>query len=265
MIVDGKKIAEDIKAELRIAVRQLIKTPVLAVVWVGDLTVSSKYIEKKRRFAEEAGMKLRLFEYQDEIEQSELQAEIDRLVNDPEITGIIVQLPLPARLNTEEILNSIPPEKDVDALGDSPKVLSPVVGAIREILNRHQVELKNKKVAVIGQGKLVGRPVALALASEGVDVKVITKETPDLKAALKSVDVIITGAGEPSLIKPELIKEGAVIIDAGTSEASGKLRGDADPACANRCSLFTPVPGGVGPITVAMLFKNLLTLQEGKD
>jgi methylenetetrahydrofolate dehydrogenase (NADP+)/methenyltetrahydrofolate cyclohydrolase len=182
--------------------------------------------------------------------------------------AVIVQLPLPEGVNQEELLNSIPVEKDADVLsraarerfekGEEGALLPPVVGAIREILQSGNVAIAGKRAVVIGAGFLVGGPVAKWLRQQGADVEVLTIESSNeaLVAALAEADIIVSGTGSPGLIMPDMIKQGLALIDAGTSESNGKIVGDADPACADKCSLFTPVPGGVGPIAVACLFEN---------
>jgi len=182
--------------------------------------------------------------------------------------GIIVQIPLPLGIETESVLAAIPADKDVDGINPTIAeaeriVRAPVVEAVREILSRNAIEIEGKKAVVVGEGRLVGKPVAAWLEESGADVFVITHEKGSMNELLDA-DIVVSGVGEPGLIKPEMIKEGCVLIDAGTSEAEGKISGDADPLCASKCSLFTPVPGGVGPIAVAMIFKNLLALSSSK-
>lgn len=262
MIINGKEIAEKIKTDLK--KKAWGKGLSLAVVWVGDNPVSEKYIARKRKVGEEIGVEVKVYEYAEEISQEELEEEVKKLADRRDINGIIVQLPLPQHLDTEKILGLIPAEKDVDTLTSESRVDSPVVGAVKEILQSNNVKLENKRITVIGYGKLVGKPIAMWLATEGINlsIHIVSNEQERLETILPDSDIIISGAGSPGLIKPSMIKEGVVIIDAGTSESGGKLTGDADPACAEKCALFTPVPGGVGPLTVVMLFKNLLTLNS---
>jgi len=260
MLIDGKKIRDEILAELKDDFES-IGGAVLAVVWVGNDQATAKFIAQKQKFASAAGVELRLFEYEANIAQADLETAINRLARDDEIKGIIVQLPLPVTIDSAKIISLIPSAKDVDALTENAKVDSPVVQAIKEILVRYSIPL-TKKFLVLGQGKLVGRPVSLWLAKEGVDVKVATSATVDISSQIKGADVIISGVGVPGLIKPDMLNAEAVLIDAGTSEQAGKLAGDADQACADKVSLFTPVPGGVGPIVLAMLFKNLWNLSN---
>jgi methylenetetrahydrofolate dehydrogenase (NADP+)/methenyltetrahydrofolate cyclohydrolase len=171
--------------------------------------------------------------------------------------GVIVQLPID---NADALLAKIPAEKDVDALGPAPKVPAPVAGAVKEVLERSHVEVKSKKAVVVGAGRLVGEPCARMLGDMGAIVSVVTLEQGSLDE-LKEADIIVSGAGSPGLIKPEMLKPGVALIDAGMSELGGKLVGDADPACAEVASVFTPTPGGIGPIAVAMVYKNLFALK----
>ncbi len=192
----------------------------------------------------------------------------------PVTDAILVQLPLPSNIDMKAVCDSIPIEKDADVLstaarekfekGDADALLPPVAGAIREIFAFGKVEVTGKKAVVIGDGWLVGKPAATWLAQQGAEVEVVNSKTVDLAAALRAADIIVSGAGDAHIIKPEMLKDGVVLIDAGTSESSGVLAGDADPACAAKCPVFTPVPGGVGPIAVACLFDNAVTLAERK-
>lgn len=258
MIIDGRQIAKDIKQELK--AKLWGRGLVLAVIWVGDDPATAKFVALKKKFGEAVGVDVRVMEYTNEITEEELSEQLQRLANDPGINGIIVQLPLPKHIDVSKILNLVPTSKDVDALNVDASVLSPVTGAIKEILERNNIDLNNKRIVVIGKGRLVGMPTAIWLSQEGYDVEIIEKSLKNKEEIIKQADIIISGAGVPRLIKPDMIKDGVIIIDAGTSEDGGALVGDADPACADRCALFTPVPGGVGPITVAVIFKNLAEL-----
>lgn len=282
MIIDGKKIANEIKVALRSQLSTKNGQLLLAVILVGDNLASHKYVERKKKVGEEIGVEVVVHEYPTDVLETDLVEEIEKLNNDDKVNGIIVQLPLSPQLNQEKILNLISPDKDVDALGSEARVLSPTVGAIKEILEKNKVSFVGKKVVVVGNGKLVGRPVSLWLTQEGAEVEVVDINTKNSEMILRDADIIVSGVGKPGLITPDKIRaprvpaetsvkagslgevgrQGVVLIDAGTAEAGGELRGDADPACADKCSLFTPVPGGVGPLTVVMLFKNLLELSK---
>jgi len=160
----------------------------------------------------------------------------------------------------EEVVNSVPADLDIDGLRRDSKFLAPVAMSVWKIFNFYQIDLAGKEIVVVGNGRLVGEPVVRMLIDENLSVTLVEKETDDktMRTLIKNADVIISGVGVPGLITSDMIKEGVVLIDAGTSEQSGKLVGDIDPACADKASFVTPVPGGVGPVTVACLFENLI-------
>ena len=195
----------------------------------------------------------------------------DHLVN-----GVIVQLPIPPHLDTERVLDSISQNKDPDVLSQTAKnmffrglspIVPPVVAAIIEVAKREDISFKNKKILVIGKGRLVGEPVALWLRSLGIVPMIIDEFTDENKKSetIMAADIIISGASKSGIITPDKIKHGVVIFDAGTSDVGGSLRGDALPSCVKKASLLTPVPGGLGPIVVAKLFENLLILAKKRD
>ena len=269
MIIDGKKITEDIKQDLKKQVEQLDQPPRLAIIYVGSDPVVDQFIKIKKRVGESVGVKVDVDRFEESITEDSLEEEIKKSALKSD--GVIIQLPLPSIFSIDEILNAVPKEKDVDVLSakatqafsaGEQSIYPPVVGAIRELFDRHNISIEGKKIVVIGKGRLVGAPVIMWLKKKGIHPFVITKETSNIAHYLKDADVIISGAGSPGLIKPDMLKDDVVLIDAGTSEVSGTIKGDADPECASKCSLFTPVPGGMGPITVVMLFKNLITLAK---
>ncbi len=237
MIVDGKKIAEDVVA----ALGESLRGKRLGIVVGSQDSATDSFIKIKSRVAERLGVEV-------------VFGEMEELVKTCD--GIIVQLPIQ---NSEQLLASLSPSKDVDALGSAPLVRAPVAGAIAEVFRLHKVNTNEKIAVVVGAGRLVGAPAAKLLRELGADVSIITQTHGSLEQ-LKTADIVVLGAGEPGLIKPEMLKQGVVLIDAGTSEQGGKLAGDADPSCTEVCSVFTPVPGGIGPIAVAMIFKNLSEL-----
>ena len=244
MIVDGKQIAGEVLQELEQERRDFGVLSLGIVMSAGDKATES-FVKIKTRVAQRLGIDVHRFT-PGEMPQALL------------CDGVLVQLPIE---NADVLIAAVPPEKDVDALGPYPVVRSPVAEAVAEILARSGVDTKNKKAVVVGAGRLVGAPAAKLLRELGADVTVVTHSQGSL-GLLKTADIVVCGAGEPGFIKPEMLKQGVVLIDAGTSEIGGKLAGDADPACAAVCSVFTPVPGGVGPIAVAMIFKNLFTLAK---
>ncbi len=201
--------------------------------------------------------------------------ELHTAVLSADADAIIVQLPLPSSVDTKAVCDSIPVGKDADVLssaarkefenGNTEALFPPVVGAINEIVNIENISIgKGMKAVVIGSGFLVGAPVATWLTQQGAQVDVIDDPShfAGARVILAQADIIISGAGSPHLIKPEMLKQGVILIDAGTTESKGVIAGDADPVCAEKCSIFTPVPGGVGPIAVAKLFENVVTLAE---
>ena len=258
MVIDGNTIAQEIQKEL--AEKLAGKNLSLAVVFVGDDSASKKFIERKKRFGDGVGVSVSVVQFSEKASEDEVRKELVRLAQDPAVSGIIVQLPLPAHFNTRAVVDLIPPEKDVDALSSFPLVLSPFVGAVRTILERHGVAIAGKNVVVVGQGALVGMPVAAWAREAGAKVISVDKDTEDIAQYTRTADILVTGAGVPGLITRDMIRDGAILIDAGTSESAGKLVGDIDPSCVGKAALFTPVPGGVGPLTVALLFLNLIEL-----
>lgn len=263
MIIDGKNIAEKIKEEIR-TLQGATDTVSLAIVYAGDNPVIEKYIDMKKRVGAELGIDVEVKRFPGDVSERDLIAAIQEASR--AYSGIIVQLPLPVDLDRESIMNAVPPEKDVDMLSslafemflkEETKRLPPVVFAVREMMREHGVSLAGKNIVVVGRGALVGRPVSAWLAREGIVHQTIDKNTKNNKEILRDADVIISGVGEPHFIQPEMVKAGIVLFDAGTSTSGGKLVGDIDPTCYDKAALASPVPGGIGPLTVVGLFKNL--------
>lgn len=220
----------------------------------------------KMRRAHEVGMGTAVIELAETITTADFITTVERVAIQTD--GIIVQLPLPDHLDTELILASIPPQMDVDAVdydGESQCPIHPVAGAIAAIAAHHAVDFTGKQVTIVGQGRLVGQPAAAWAKRQGAVVTVITKETTAPAEAIATADILILGAGQPGLITPKQVKPGVIIFDAGTSELGGELVGDATSSCAKVAALITPVPGGIGPVTIAILLKNLLGLQVGES
>ncbi len=262
MIIDGKKIAEEIILSL-ISTRAAIERPLtLGVLMGAGDAASDSYVRIKERVATRLDITLVREPVDEAATHDEVSAQLQKLIDSCD--AVIVQLPMPPALNVGLLLKSIPKEKDIDALSPEPRVMAPVAAAVLEVLRQAHVSAFDKKVVVVGEGRLVGRPVAEALRAEGGEVEVVTLEKGSLRS-LKDADIVVSGAGKPHFITPHMLKSGAVLIDAGTSESlkdseKGKVVGDIDPACADIASAFTPVPGGIGPIAIAMLFKNFFTL-----
>lgn len=257
MIIDGRALAETIIMATREVVASMPYPPRLTVFTCEPNFETQKFLALKERKAREAGVVLEVVHLPGTVTVSEVETAINQAtaVSD----GIIVQFPFP-HLTTEQLSVLIPSTHDVDVMRydgwlDAP--LPPVVGAIDSISCTYHIDFTEKSVVVIGNGRLVGAPAARYVAARGGEVIVLTKET-FAPAVVQSADILILGAGVPGLITPPLVKEGVIVFDAGTSEEGGVLVGDADPAVAEKASLLTPVPGGIGPLTVAILLKNVL-------
>jgi len=261
----GSDLVEYISERQSKQIRSLVQTrgihPKLAIVNTNpDHLPSQKYLKLKQLRGEELGIEVEIHQ----IKRSATKELINRLSEDGETHGVILQLPLEDTSQTEELIKLIPPEKDVDGLGEDSLVEPATVGAILWLLAGYNIDLKNKNILVIGQGKLVGSPLATALRDQNLAVTTLNEtSTPEeLLDAIKESDIIISAAGQPSLIRPEMLKNGQIIIDAGTTEDGGVIRGDVDQSVydANLDIKITPTTGGVGPLTISYLFENLLQL-----
>lgn len=271
-LLDGKAVADGVLDGIKTELAKFPKKLSLAVVLVGGDPASKKFVEQKKKVADGLGISFRVYDYPAAISTNELRKRIAVIVHEADPTGIIIQLPLPAAINAQYILNSIPPGKDVDvlsarAVGDfsvgKSALLPPVAGAVKMLFEHYEIPYRDKHVLIVGAGTLVGKPIAAWLLREKVSFSVADVETRNLSEFTKKADIIISGVGKPGLITGVMIQEGAVVIDAGTSEAGGKLLGDADfGSVSEKASFMTPVPGGVGPLTVAMIFQNLLLLAK---
>lgn len=267
-IIDGKKIRNEILGKVREEVATLTFVPVFCDVLVGNDPASKQYVEMKASSAESVGMKFHRANFPASITTEELVREIDKLNKIPNMCGIIVQLPLPESLDRRRILDAIDPVLDVDFLGSiaGEEFYSgrtergfPTAMASLAILDTLHLDLKNKKIICLGQGELVGKPVAALLRFRGLELIPVTRKTENKEQILKEADIIISGIGRGKHITADMVKEGVVLIDAGTSESSGAIVGDVDlESVKNVASFISPVPGGVGPVTVAMLLENVL-------
>jgi methylenetetrahydrofolate dehydrogenase (NADP+)/methenyltetrahydrofolate cyclohydrolase len=263
VLVDGKKIAADISVAVaaRVAV---LPTPVRLVVVACDPNFETKkYLTLKQARAAALGIALEVEVLPRESDTMAVVAAIEAAL--PNVDGVVVQLPLPRHIDTAVVLAAVPAAYDVDAFSyqgePGTTVLPPVVAAIDAIARRHDVSFKDKKVVVFGEGRLVGAPAAAFARSEGANVTVLTETSENVADIARGADIIILGVGKPNLLMPEMVKDGVVVFDAGASEDGGLLVGDAAPAVAEKAALFTPVPGGIGPITISVLFQNLLELK----
>ncbi len=276
IIVDGLKLADEIYQGLRPELQRLKQAhrPVkLAVVLVGKDSASERYVSRKQEVAQGLGIDFQIMRMSGRSTTAQVQAAIRRLQQPQrKVAGIIVQLPLPRRLDTAAVLETIDPARDVDGLHPHnlgklirgvAHLLPPTPAGILHILRRYRIGLTGKHVVMIGAGELVGRPLVNLLMRFGATVSVLNRSTPDLNHFTKQADIIVTGVGQPGLLTGSMIARGAVVIDAGTSFVKGALTGDVDFETVNgKARLLTPTPGGVGPLTVAHLFLNTVVCAQ---
>ena len=284
-IIDGKKVSSDIKHEIAEEVKKIRekggKIPHLAAVLVGNDGGSETYVAHKVKSCEEVGFKSTLVRFDVDASEAELLNKVADLNNDPEIDGFIVQLPLPDHISEDKVVEAIDPSKDVDGFHPEnlgrmviglPSFVSATPFGIMELLKRYNIEISGKSCVVIGRSNIVGRPVSILMSKKGIDatVTVVHSRTKDIAKVTSQADIIIAAMGIPGFVKADMVKEGAVIIDVGTTRVKSdktksgwKLRGDVDfDEVASKCSYITPVPGGVGPMTIVSLLQN--TLIAGK-
>ncbi len=269
MILDGKKIASEIYRELSSKIKALPKTPTLGAVLVWDSAESLRYIGQKRKFCEQVGIVFKLYQFPKEITENKLKSEIISLNNDWNISGYIVQLPLPEHIDSFKIIRNIDPKKDVDGfhpenqgkimIGDSTG-LSPCTPAwVMKIFSYYNIDLRWKKVVILGQSNIVGKPMALMCINAGATVSSCNHSTPDISLFTREADIIISATGQARLIHAKIVKKDTIIIDVGFSIINGKISGDANTQeLLDQWNSVSPVPGGVWPMTVAMLLANTL-------
>ncbi len=260
-IVDGKKLANQITEEVVEMVKNRPAPPRLVVITCNPNFETQKFLALKKAKAESLGVEMETIFLPIETDTQKI---IEVIKNQTTVVdGIIVQLPLPVHIDTDAVLTSIPSNLDVDVFGykgEDTDILPPVIGAIADIADHHQIIWKGKEVVVFGAGRLVGAPAILFTRAMGANVNLITEHNTDVDLLTKNADIIILGVGKPNLLTSEMVKEGVIVFDAGASEDGGLLVGDASPNVAEKASLITPVPGGIGPMTVILLFRNLLKL-----
>ncbi len=272
ILLDGKKLSQKILEELRGRISVTKKKLRLAIVVVGEDPVVKKFIEQKKKTAEVIGVDVRIYPFEASITTNELRKCLAEIVHEEKNTGVIVQLPLPEHINTQYILNSVTPEKDIDVLSaraignfatGKGEIYPPVAGTVSAIFEEYKIDYRNKYIVMVGAGNLVGKPLALWLLNEKITFSVVRSSTANPREFLDKADIIISGIGKPKFITGDMVKDGVVVIDAGTSESEGRIAGDVDfDSVSRKAAYITPVPGGVGPVTVAMLFKNLIALAK---
>ncbi len=280
-LIDGKKTAAAMKAEIAIEVEKIKaqggKTPHLAAILVGHDGGSETYVAYKIKDCEEVGFKSSMYRYEDDVTEKELLAKVDELNKDEDLDGFIVQLPLPKHISEQKIIEAIDPKKDVDGFHPVnvgrmviglPSFVSATPYGITELIKRHGIETSGKDCVVIGRSNIVGRPMSVLMSQKEMNatVTVAHSRTKNLKELCAKADILITALGSPEFVKADMVKDGAVVIDVGTTRVKSdqtksgwKLKGDvAFDEVASKCSFITPVPGGVGPMTRVSLLKNTL-------
>ncbi|MBR3295292.1 MAG: bifunctional methylenetetrahydrofolate dehydrogenase/methenyltetrahydrofolate cyclohydrolase FolD [Clostridia bacterium] len=270
-LIDGKKISSDIREELKEKIAKLQEekgvTPGLAVILVGDDPASQVYVRNKERACKETGIYSEVLRLPADITEEQLFSYIDGYNKNDRIHGLLVQFPVPGHLSQQRIIDRIDPSKDVDGLsyvnagklasGAADGLVSCTPRGILELVKRTGTQIEGKHVVIIGRSNLVGKPVAQLFLNENATVTICHSRTKDLPAVTRTADILIVAIGRPHFVKADFVKDGAIVIDVGTSRFEGKLTGDCDTdTIIEKASYITPVPGGVGPMTITMLLDN---------
>lgn len=265
--LDGKLLSAKIKDEVKAESDSYKQTPILCVITIGDDEASKVYVENKRKACEYCDISMMHFSYDETVKESEVIKKIKELNKDKSINGIILQLPIAKKYNAKKILNTISPDKDVDGLtdisqgkimGGNATFIPCTPKGILEIFSHYNINLEGKNVVVVGRSDLVGKPIMLECIRNNATVTMCHSKTKDLASHTKEADILIVATGKKHLIDSSMVKDGVVIIDVGINRIEGKLYGDVNPDVESKASYMTPVPGGVGPMTVAMLLKNTM-------
>jgi len=272
MIIDGKKesalLREEIKKEISRIKEKINKSPGLSVILIGDFEPSQIYVKNKEKYSKEVGINSEVIKYTKEVKESEILQKIEELNNNKNVSGILVQLPLPAHINKEKIINSIKPSKDVDgfhptnvgnlSLGYKTIVPCTPSGCLL-LIKKVEKNLAGKHAVIIGRSNLNGKPMAQLLLKENCTVSIVHSKTKDLKSECQKADILVAAVGVANLIKVDWVKKNSIIIDVGINKVNNKIVGDVDFVhVKEKVKAITPVPGGVGPMTIACLLKNTL-------
>ena len=273
-VLDGKLLSAKIKDEVKAGANSYFQTPILAVITIGDDEASKVYVENKRKACEYVGMSMMHFDYADVVKENVVINKIKELNKDKTVNGIILQLPLPEGYDENKIINTISPEKDVDGLTEinqgrlmnGEKSFIPCTPkGIMEIFDYYKIDLEGKHVVMVGRSKLVGKPTAMLCLARNATVTICHSKTKDLSKFTKEADILIVATGKKHLIDKSMVKKGVVVIDVGITRDGKKLYGDVNPDVDEVASAKTPVPGGVGPMTVSMLMKNTLIAYKNQN
>ncbi|PNZ25765.1 bifunctional methylenetetrahydrofolate dehydrogenase/methenyltetrahydrofolate cyclohydrolase FolD [Staphylococcus rostri] len=275
-ILDGKQIAKDYRQGLQDEVEALKEkgfTPNLSVILVGNDGASQSYVRSKKKAAEKIGMISEVIHLDESTSEADVLKELDRLNNDESVSGILVQVPLPKQVDEQKVLDAIDPAKDVDGFHpinigrlylDEAKLIPCTPLGVMELLKHAEIDLEGKNAVVIGRSHIVGQPVAKLLTQQNATVTVLHSRSQNIHEHLKNADVIVSAVGRPGMVTKDDVKEGAVVIDVGnTPDENGKLKGDVDyEAVKEIAGAITPVPGGVGPMTITMVLNNTLIAEK---
>ncbi len=286
-IIDGRKISTDIKGEILAKVSERKKSgkkiPHLAIILVGDDGASQTYVDHKVKACKEVGFHYTMMRFADTISEEKLMKHIDHVNNDDDVDGFIVQLPLPPHISVERITEKIRSDKDVDGftnhnfgsiISKNPLIMPATPFGVMELLRRYNIPTEGKNCVVVGASRLVGAPLSMMLVEQGhATVTICSKYTQNLSSITKLADILVVAVGKPGLVSADMVKEGAVVIDVGTTRVEGPqfkngyaLKGDVDyKEVAPKTSFITPVPGGVGPMTIASLLLNTLRATENRN
>lgn len=278
VILDGKALANKIKTQAKIEIDQLKSKgiiPGLAVILVGNNPASQVYVNMKTKACEEVGIYSINHRMPEEVNEKDLLYVIDMLNKNPLVNAILVQLPLPKKINEEKVIESIDPKKDVDGFHPynmgklsrgQPFIFPCTPYGIMKLFEEYKIELKSKDVCVIGAGNITGKPMSYMLINENATVQICHIYTKNLKEKTKTADIIISATGKAHLIKADMVKEGAIVVDVGIAKVNDKIVGDVDFENVSKiASYITPVPGGVGPMTIAMLISNTVFLSKQQN
>ncbi len=266
-IINGKEVAKILKEQLKEDLKQLGGIPKLVVIQVGDLPASNIYIQNKEKACREMGITFELIHYDNDVDNNTLINKIKELNNDSNINGILVQLPLPNHIDSK-IINMIDPLKDVDGLtsinigkliNNEDTIISCTPKGVMKLLEHYHITIEGKHVVIVGRSNLVGKPLSYLFLNKDATVTICHSKTKDLAQHTRQADILVVAAGHKDLINKDMIKEEAILIDVGTNRVDNKLYGDINyDDVYDKCSLITPVPGGVGPMTIVMLLDNVI-------
>ena len=274
-ILDGRKVAQSLEKLTKLKVSKLLKRgikPCLAIILIGSDESSEIYVERKRKTGIKMGILVNIYRFKESVLEEDVLDKIRKLNNDPSVHGIIVQLPLPKKFNKQKIIESINFQKDVDGFPpinwgklayQTKGIIPATASAVMNILHYYQIPIKGREVVIVGKSEIVGKPLSILLLNENATLSIVHKATANLKDHTLRADILVSATGCPKLIKKDMVKNQAVIIDVGIKRYQGKIVGDVDfEKVISRVSFITPVPGGVGPVTVATLIKNTVETAE---